>query len=406
LNQHLLSLLTEDALVSLTRQLVSIPTRNPPGEEKACAEFIYQTLTGWGVEAELVIEPDPARPQVVAWHRGTGAGPTFILNAHIDTVPEGDNALWTYPPHEATRVGDKLYGLGTCDMKGSLASIMLMLKALKDSNASFPGTLMAQFPMGEEMDEPGTKTLLAKGYVGDAAITMEPTNGQIGPGTRGACWHSINISGPACHCGLTAPDASDLMHVVQRFAKLIEDYHDVVSQKTHHLLASPGCRITKLTLGERHNATARNCELLVDRRMLPQETVAEVEADLRALLDEAIAGSPDFERAIAFVDLNEATETPLDSDLVRTLSQAIREATGHEPKIWGPPYGSDMRNFVVDAGIPTVNFGAGDFRVCHQPDEFVPVADLLEVARVVFSTVLDFIARDAAPNQTLPVTSG
>lgn len=75
-------------------------------------------------------------------------------------------------------MGDRLYGLGSCDMKGSLALIMLMLKTLHDSGARVPGTLMAQFPMGEKMDEPGT--LLAKGYVGDAAITMEPTDSRIG----------------------------------------------------------------------------------------------------------------------------------------------------------------------------------------------------------------------------------
>ena len=58
----LLDALTEAALVDLTTQLVAIPTRNPPGEESACAEFIYRTLTGWGIEAELIPDPDPERP--------------------------------------------------------------------------------------------------------------------------------------------------------------------------------------------------------------------------------------------------------------------------------------------------------------------------------------------------------
>ncbi|PWE31377.1 hypothetical protein DDZ14_12740 [Maritimibacter sp. 55A14] len=391
---QIIAALSEDLIVDLTRQLIAIPTRNPPGEEKACAAFIHDTLTGWGIEAELIPAPDPERPQVVAWMRGNGNGPTFILNAHIDTVPEGDPALWTYPPFEGTRVGDRLYGLGSCDMKGSLASIMAMLKALKDSGARLPGTLMAQFPMGEETDEPGTKTLLAQGYTGDAAITMEPTDSRIGPGTRGACWHRITLTGPACHCGLTAPDAADLMHVVQRFAAEVEAYHAEVSQKTHHLLASPGCRITRLQLGETHNSTARGCEMTVDRRMLPDESVANVERDLRAMLERAAAGRDDIGWDVAFVDLNEATETALDSDLVQSLGRNIREITGAEPEIWGPPYGSDMRNFVCDAGIPTVNFGAGDFRVCHQPDEFVPVPDLVNVARVAFATALDFISAE------------
>jgi len=140
-HSDLVSALDGDLILDLTARLVAIPTRNPPGEEARCAHFVHDTLRGWGIEAELVDEPDPARPQVVAWVRGTGHGPTFILNAHLDTVPEGDPALWTRPPFEATREGDRLYGLGTCDMKGSLASIMAMLKTLHDSGVRYPGTL-------------------------------------------------------------------------------------------------------------------------------------------------------------------------------------------------------------------------------------------------------------------------
>jgi acetylornithine deacetylase/succinyl-diaminopimelate desuccinylase-like protein len=202
------------------------------------------------------------------------------------------------------------------------------------------------------------------------------------------------MTGPAAHCGLTAPDAPDLMHVVQRFAALIEDYHHAVSKQRHHLLASPGCRITELHLGERHNATARGCTMVIDRRMLPDERVPQVEADLRRMLEQAVDAMPEIGFEIEFVDLNEATETALDSALVQTLSANIQTVGGMEPEVWGPPYGSDMRNFVVDAGIPTVNFGAGDFRVCHQPDEFVPIPDLLNVARIAFGTALDFITRE------------
>jgi len=393
--QAIIGGLSEDLILELTARLVEIPTVNPPGREAECARYIHDTLTGWGIEAELVPEPVPDRPQVVARVRGTGDGPVFILNAHMDTVPERDADRWTRPPFAATREGDLLYGLGTCDMKGSLASIMAMLKALRDSGAMLPGTLMAQFPMGEETDEPGTKTLLARGYIGDMAITMEPTDSRIGPGTRGACWHRVEIEGVSAHCGLTPADAPDVMHAARRFAAEVEAMHRTVSRQTHHLLASPACRITRIQAGETHNSLARHCEMVVDRRMLPHESVARVGEDLRAALDRAINGAEGMSGSVTFIDLNEATETPLDSDLVQTLSANTRQLGGREPEVWGPPYGSDMRNFVVDRGIPCVNFGAGDFRRCHQPDECVPVPDLIDVARITFGTVLDVISRKA-----------
>jgi len=387
----LVASLSDQLILDLTARLVAIPTRNPPGEEKPAAELIHATLTGWGIEAELVDKPDPERPQVIAWLRGTGEGPTFILNGHIDTVVEGDPAHWTRPPFEATREDDRLYGLGTSDMKGAIASCMAILKSLHDSGARFPGTLMFQAVMGEEMDEPGTKTLLELGYTGDWAITMEPTDARIGPGTRGACWHRIEITGPSSHCGLVAPDAPDVMHFVSRFAHEVELYHSQVSRQPHHLLASPACRITKVEAGETHNSTARRCMLLVDRRMLPHESTEQVGQDLRERLDKVQAELPAIDYSMEFIALNEATEIPLDSPLVTTLAENYKEVRGVEAEIWGPPYGSDMRNFVVDAGIPTVNFGAGDFHRCHQPDEFVPVDDLLDVARVVYATVIDFL---------------
>ncbi|RNF33219.1 M20 family metallopeptidase [Paracoccus methylarcula] len=386
----LIEALDEALIVDLTSRLVGIPSENPPGDEAACARFIHDTLRDWGVEAELVRKPYAERPQVVAWHRGRGNGPVFVLNGHMDTVP-ADPSLWRHPPHEAVIEDGRLYGLGSCDMKGSLANAMAILKALKESGIETNGTLMAQFVVGEETDEPGTRTLLQLGYTGDRAIVMEPTDGQIGPGTRGACWHRVTLTGPACHCGLTDADAPDLMRVLWRFAGEVEACHRRVSEQRHHLLASPGCRITRIRAGETHNSTARSAEMIIDRRMLPHESVDQVRRDLQEMLDGILSDEPGIGADIAFVDLNEATETPLDSPVVTGLQRNIREITGQEPRIWGPPYGCDMRNFVADAGIPTVNYGAGDFRRCHQPDEFVPIADLLQVGRVTFGVVLDNI---------------
>lgn len=389
--QTLVGQLSDELILDLTARLVEIPTRNPPGDERPCAEFIHSTLQEWGIETELVPEPYPERPQVVAWIRGSGDGPTVILNGHMDVVAEGDPDAWTHPPFAATREGDRLYGRGTADMKGSVAGAMAVMKTLHDAGACFPGTLMFQAVIGEEMDEDGTRTLLKKGYVGDHALVLEPTDSRIGPGTRGACWHRIEITGPTVHCGLTEPDAADVMRFVAHFSGAVSACHDHVSRREHHLLASPGCRITRIAGGDTHNATVARCELTVDRRMLPDESYEQVTDELRDMLESAGADNPGVEYEIEFLAGNEATETPLDSPLVRALQANSQEVTGREAAIWGPPYGSDMRNFVADRGIPAVNFGAGDFRVCHQPDEFVPVPDLVNCARVVMATAIDLL---------------
>lgn len=380
-----------DLILELTERMVAIPTRNPPGDERPCAEYVHQTLVGWGLETELIREPYPERPQVVAWVRGQGDGPTVILNGHLDVVTEGDPAQWHYPPFEVTREGDRLYGRGTADMKGAVAGGMAVCKALHDAGAPFAGTLMLQAVIGEEMDEDGTRTLLKLGYTGDHAIVLEPTDTHIGPGTRGACWHRITLTSASVHCGLAAADAPDTMRFLTRLSAELDAYHGRVAAQEHHLLPSPACRVTHIEGGERHNATMGTLELTVDRRMLPHESYDDVTAELTALLDQVAAQVPGVEYRIEFVAGNEATETALDAPLIQALQANYREVFGREARIWGPPYGSDMRNFVVDRGIPTTNFGAGDYTVCHQPDEWVSADDLVRCAQTVLGTAVDLL---------------
>jgi succinyl-diaminopimelate desuccinylase len=387
----LIESISEELIVDLTSQLVAIPTPNPPGQEKACAHFILETLAGWGIEAELVLDPYPDRPQVVGWLRGTGDGPTLILNAHMDTVGQGDREAWNFPPFQVTQRGNRLYGRGACDMKGSLAVGMVILKTLHDSRVQFPGTLMLQAPMGEEMDEPGTRTLLQKGYTGDYAIVLEPTDLRIGPASRGVSWHKITLTGPSMHCGLADVDTPDAMACFAQVSSALTAYHHWVATRKHPLSPNPSCRITQVDGGEAHNSLVGRCEFVVDRRMIPGETVEQVSSELRTLLERELADTPDISYQLQFLEWNEPVQASLDSPLITALQQNIASVAGREPEIWAVPYGCDVRNFIYDAGIPAVNFGAGDYRVCHQPNEYVTVDGLLTCAQVVMATAIDLL---------------
>lgn len=388
---ELLQALPEELILELTKQMVAIPTPNPPGQEKACADFILQQFEQWGIETESIPQPDPERPQVVAWIRGSGEGPTVILNGHMDTVGIGEMQDWHVEPFSVTEKEGRLYGRGTCDMKGSLAIAMVILKTLKDSGVQFPGTLMFQAVIGEEMDEDGTRTLLKLGYTGDYAIVLEPTDLRIGPGTRGVAWHRVTLHGPSIHCGLAHVDSSDLIYRFGQLLEMFEAYHREVASKKHHLIPSPSCRITDLKAGGIHNDIAGRCEFVVDRRMVPGETYEQITEELRQILDRFVEAYSDFSYQLEFLVGNEPTETALDHPLIETLKANVESVGERKAEIWGPPYGCDMRNFVADANIPTTNFGAGDYRVCHKPNEFVERSDLMTCARIVMGTTVDLL---------------
>jgi acetylornithine deacetylase/succinyl-diaminopimelate desuccinylase-like protein len=171
-------------------------------------------------------------------------------------------------------------------------------------------------------------------------------------------------------------------------------YHRQISSQTHPLSPSPSCRVTRIMAGEAHNATPARCEMIIDRRMLPGETHQQISAELDGILSRLKSTEPSIDYRLEFLEWNEPVVTSLDSPLVETLIENIKSVGGLEPNIWGPPYGSDVRNFIYDAAIPTVNFGAGDYRVCHQPNEFVVADDLLTCARIVLGAVLDLLQQD------------
>jgi succinyl-diaminopimelate desuccinylase len=245
--------------------------------------------------------------------------------------------------------------------------------------------------MGEEMDEPGTRTLLQKGYTGDYAIVLEPTDLRIGPASRGVSWFKGVLAGPTMHCGLAAAETTDVMAGFARVAMALTDYHRQVAAKTHPLSPSPGCRITKVEAGRAHNSLAGRCEFMVDRRMIPGETVAQITDELQAILAGSLADLPQISYQLEFIEWNEPVQAPLDSPLIAALQQNTAAVTGREGQIWAVPYGCDVRNFIYDADIPAVNFGAGDYRVCHNPNEFVTVSGLLACARVVMGTAVDLL---------------
>ena len=382
--------LSADYLSTVLADLVRIPSTNPGAFESAVARRVAEYFDGTPVEAELV-ESLPGRHSVGAILRGRGDGPRLILNGHLDTVPIDNEAEWTSDPFGAEVKGGFMYGRGTCDMKGGLATQIGVAHHLAARIDRLEGSLVLHFAAGEERAEPGTLSLLEAGFTGDFGIVTEPTDLRIAAATRGLLPLRIRLQGRSIHASrshLGVNPTWGLLWVLQA----LESYRDDLEQRRHHLLGSGSCTPTVVQGGVTPNAVSDSVELFVDRRLVPGETIErEVQDVTERILAARPAGSEVGVEVTVAYNRFEPAEIPVESSLVQRLVHSVEQVTGTPGEVYGAPFSSDVRNLVNDAGIEAVNFGPGNVAECHCANERVEVRQLEDAARIIADLATDLL---------------
>lgn len=379
-----------DLLVKVIQELIRIPTQNPPGNEKGCAEYIYRTLTHWGIETKMVFEPFPHRPQVVALVKGKESGRTLILNGHMDVVPEGSRSHWKYDPYGGVVEGGRIYGRGSCDMKGGLAAMIILAKTLRESR--FPrGEVVFQFVIGEETGEPGTKHLLLReGVKGDYGIVLEPTAMRVATAEKGLAWFRITLAGKPAHASV----AEQGVNAIEKAIKLVErlmEYDKKLRTHVHPLLGSRKCTVTMINAGTKENVVPESCSLILDRRFNPEETPDLVEGELREIMEKLALEDRDFKYQIERTMVYESAEIPVDALLANVLRKYAAQISGVPQEPFGTVCSTDVRNFINDAKIQAVTFGPGDVRQAHIFDESIEIKQIVECIKILFLTIIELL---------------
>jgi succinyl-diaminopimelate desuccinylase len=386
--QDVLQKIDDERIVDLVSQLVRIPSRNPPGDEKGCAEYIMRKLKEWGFGVQVIPEPFPDRPQVVATCEGTERRPTLVLNGHMDVVPEGNVRKWSVDPFGGVVRGGRVYGRGACDMKGGIATMLMAAKAIKDSGIKLRGNLILQFVIGEETGEPGTRHLLVERAIGgDFGIVLEPTNLRVATSEKGVAWFQVVVEGKPAHAG-TPERGNNAILRASRMVTLLEKYNRTISKRRHPLLGRATCSVTMIEGGTKENVIPESCKLTIDRRFLPNETAAGIEKEL----DRIFLGESNLKYRLERKIVYEPFEIPAQSKIAQSLRKGMKDLTGTAPKTFGMPVGTDARNFVNDARIPAVSWGPGDIKVAHSFDEFVEIDQLVTSTKVLCLAILDLLA--------------
>lgn len=329
---------------------------------------------------------------------GRGRGPTLVLNGHVDVVPAGELERWSVPPWEATLRDGRVHGRGAVDMKGALCCALYALRALRDAGAEPAGTVLFQSVVGEEDGGLGTLAAVERGYVGDGAIVLEPTELAVAPAQAGALNFRLTVPGRAAHGALRTEGVSPLDHFLPIYAAMQRFEAERNRGVADPLFADydvpfPLC-IGTLRSGVWASTVAES--LVCEGRL--GVAVSEAPVAVRRAFEALVAGVAERDPWLRehppllewWGGQFEPAAIPVDHPLVTTLAEAHGSATGAPPAVRGMPFGADMRLLVNQGGTPTVMYGPGDIRKAHAPDEHVPVAELELATRTLALMILRF----------------
>ncbi|HEX2049392.1 MAG TPA: M20 family metallopeptidase [Actinomycetota bacterium] len=374
--------LDRDRLVGRLEQLVRTPSENPPGNEEAAARVARSQCEELGLDvAEHAAEP--GRPSVVARWRG-GDGATLAYCSHIDVVPAGDPSLWEHEPFGATVRDGRMHGRGSSDAKGPIAAALEAVAMLRAAGFEPRGTLELDLVADEEaMGFKGAGYLVERGIVApDVAIVGEPTSLRVVRAQRGACWLRITTLGRATHGSAPERGVSAIRHM----AELVRRLEETVGDVKHPVLGAPSINVGTIRGGEKVNIVPASCVVEVDRRTVPGESRATVEAEVARAIELARERFPELDARVEIPFACEPFEVGEQSAVVRAVAGAVADATGRDAQLVGFRGASDAR-FLYEAGADVVVMGPGDIRVAHTAHEFI---DLDELERCALAYALAF----------------
>jgi acetylornithine deacetylase len=394
-----------DDAVRLLQELVRVPSTT--GEEGAVQEKVEHAFRGRGLEVDVweatgeETEPyrdhvgDQAsyadRPNVAGNRRGRGGGRSLLLNAHVDTVAPGEPEAWHHDPLGGEVVGDRLYGRGSCDMKGGLVTHLAALDALEAAGAELLGDVTVTSTVGEENGGLGALSAVLRGYRADAALITEPTRLRLVPAQGGSLVFRLTVPGRSAHAAVRDEGVSALEKFVPLFEALRELERERNATLSHplydHLENKVPINIGLVRAGNWASTVPE--ELVAEGRagLIPGEEVETFKGQVLERLHAAAEGDPwlrEHPPSLEWFGGQFApAEVPADAPICEALKRAHVLAVGEEPVVEGVSYGADMRLFVRFGGTPCVMYGAGDVRDAHAPDEHINIPDLITATKTV-----------------------
>ncbi len=385
-----------DFVTRTLRELVQINSINPslvpgaPGEVDI-AVYTAGVLEGLGLEVD-VHEAAPGRPSVVGRLRGgrdagrgsrQGGGRSLMLNAHYDTV--GIDGM-AEPFSGAVRDG-RMFGRGTFDMKGGLAACIGAVKALRDAGTALGGDLLVTAVADEEHSSIGMQDVLTR-HRADGAIVTEATALDVCVAHKGFVWMEIQTRGRAAHGSRPELGVDANLHMGRVLGRLEVLEQRLRERAPHALVGRPSIHAATLAGGTGLSTYAAACVLGIERRTIPGETVEQVEAEIRELVDPLADADPEFHATVTRLLARDWFESAAGSPILEAVLQSARTCLHREPKRVGQPWWMDSA-FLGAAGIDTVVIGP-EGAGAHADEEWVDLGTVHDLTRILADAAIAY----------------
>ncbi len=409
-----------DELIQLTRDLIAIPTLNPPGrnyrqicvylaERLAKRDFKVELIRAEGAIADSTKYP---RWNLVARRAGASPGDCVHFNSHHDIVAVGEG--WTRDPFGGEVEDGRIYGRGACDMKGGLASSIIAAEAFVDTHPEFRGAVEISATADEESGGFGGVAYLAEqGYFDPArvqhVIIPEPLNkDRICLGHRGVWWAEIETKGRIAHGSMPFLGDCAVRHMGAVLEEMEATLFPLLATKLTDMPVVPeGAKQSTLNINSIHGGepvqeegytglpaacVPDRCTITIDRRFLIEEDLDEVKAEVTNLLEKIRAERPDFRYEIRDLWDVKPTMTDPDAPVVKTVQGAIAKVLNTQAEFVVSPGTYDQKHIDRIGRLKNcIAYGPGILDLAHQPDEWVGIQDMEDAAKVMALTLAELL---------------
>ncbi|WP_129530771.1 M20 family metallopeptidase [Achromobacter agilis] len=393
-----------DEEVRFLQELVRVPTDTPPGNNAPHAERTAELLQGFGLSAES--HPVPAQAvqdyglesitNLIVRREYGAEGPRIALNAHGDVVPPGEG--WQHDPYGGEIDNGSLYGRAAAVSKSDFASYTFALRALEAVAKPGRGAVELHFTYDEEFGGLlGPGWLLSQGLTKPDLLIAAGFSYEVVTAHNGCLQMEVTVHGKMAHAAIPATGVDALQATVRILDALYAQnahYRNIRSQVPG--ISHPYLNIGRIEGGTNTNVVPGKVVFKLDRRMIPEENAAEVEADIRRIIADAAAAQPGITVDIKRLLLaNSMRPLPGSQPLAQAIQKHGQELFGEPIPAMGTPLYTDVRLY-AEAGIPGVIYGAGPRSVLEshakRNDERVVLEDLRRATKVIARTLADLLA--------------